>query len=393
MFTATKDKILPTTVTGSWPRPDWYDTDSGGERFAICMTESRFRERFKDATSVVISDQEQAGLDILTNGDYHLDPEMAGRSWLHYPLDRIGGLSQDDFTPPTEALYEYPKGTLLNEIMAQGWMWPKVHGKLTMAKPFDFDRIWELAQSRTEKPVKFGTVSAQTVADFVQLDSDAYRDQHAMVWDMAGLLNRELRRLADAGCTVIQIEEPAIHALAAADPDHPDLEFMIEAFNYEVDGLDDVEVWAHTCWGNPMMQRVYAARSYAPSVDIFMTKLNIDVWTIEAKDNRQEALPHLAPYRDTSDVKIALGVVSHRDLIADSAESVAEEIRSALAYVPAEKLIVTSDCGFGREGCKRPIAFYKAAGIAQGANIVRRELGAPESRVPVAEPVAERATA
>ena len=135
MFTATKDKILPTTVTGSWPRPDWYDTDSGGERFAICMTESRFRERFKDATSVVISDQEQAGLDILTNGDYHLDPEMAGRSWLHYPLDRIGGLSQDDFTPPTEALYEYPKGTLLNEIMAQGWMWPKVHGKLTMANP------------------------------------------------------------------------------------------------------------------------------------------------------------------------------------------------------------------------------------------------------------------
>jgi 5-methyltetrahydropteroyltriglutamate--homocysteine methyltransferase len=86
-------------------------------------------------------------------------------------------------------------------------------------------------------------------------------------------------------------------------------------------------------------------------------------------------------------------VVSHRDLIADSAESVAEEIRSALEYVPAEKLIVTSDCGFGREGCKRPIAFYKAAGIAQGANIVRRELGAPESRVPVAEPVAERATA
>ena len=74
MFTATKDKILPTTVTGSWPRPEWYDVDTGGERFAICLSESRFRERFKDATAVVISDQELAGLDILTNGDYHLDP-------------------------------------------------------------------------------------------------------------------------------------------------------------------------------------------------------------------------------------------------------------------------------------------------------------------------------
>lgn len=385
MLTATKDLILPTTVTGSWPRPTWYDSDTGGERFATCMTDVRFRERFEDAIAVVISDQERAGLDILCNGDYHLDPEFAGRSWLHYPLDRLGGLSADEFGPPTEDLYTYPRGTLLNEIMAQGWMWPRVTGKLTTAKPFDFDRIWEAAQARTAKPVKFGTVSAQTVADFVRLDSDAYADQRSMVWEMAGLFNRELRRLADAGCTVIQIEEPAIHALAAAQPDHPDLEFMIEAFNYEVDGLGDVEIWAHTCWGNPMMQRVYGARSYAPSVEIFMERLDIDVWTIEAKDNGQEALAGLAPYRDSAKVKIALGVVSHRDLTADLPEDVAQEIRNALEVIRPENLILTSDCGFGREGCKRPIALYKAAGIAQGANIVRRELGLPESRVPIAE--------
>lgn len=390
MFTATKDKVLPTTVTGSWPRPAWYDTNTSGERFAICMTDIDFRERFLDASAVVISDQERAGLDILTNGDYHLDPEFAGRSWLHYPLDRIGGLSADEFKPPSEELYTYPRGTLLNEIMAQGWMWPRVTGKLTTAKPFDFDRIWEAAQARTHKPVKFGSVSAQTVADFVRVDSDAYKDQRSMLWDMAALLNRELRRLADAGCTVIQIEEPAIHALAAAQPDHPDLEFYIEAFNYEVDGLDDVEIWAHTCWGNPMMQRVYGARSYEPSVAIFMERLNIDVWTIEAKDNGQEALPHLAPYRDSSKVKVALGVVSHRDLIADTADEVAGEIRRALEYVAPENLILTSDCGFGREGCKRPVALYKAAGIAQGTNIVRRELGVPESRVPIAEAPGEQ---
>jgi 5-methyltetrahydropteroyltriglutamate--homocysteine methyltransferase len=92
-------------------------------------------------------------------------------------------------------------------------------------------------------------------------------------------------------------------------------------------------------------------------------------------------------------VKVAVGVVSHRDLIADAPEEVAEEIRAALRYVPAEKLIISSDCGFGREGCKRPIAFYKAAGIAQGTNIVRRELGIPESRVPIAEAPQERVTA
>jgi 5-methyltetrahydropteroyltriglutamate--homocysteine methyltransferase len=222
------------------------------------------------------------------------------------------------------------------------------------------------------------------------VEADAYPDQRAMIWDLAEVMNRELRRLAAAGCRVIQVEEPSIHAVAAADPGHPDLDFLIEAFNREIDGLDDVEIWAHTCWGNPMMQRVYRARSYEPSVEIFMERLNIDVWTIEAKDNGQEALPHLAKYRDTSEVKIALGAVSHRDLIADAAEDVATEIRKALEYVPAERLIVTSDCGFGRDGCRRPIALYKAAAIAQGTNIIRRELGAEESPIPIATSPDER---
>ena len=211
MFTATKDKILPTTVTGSWPRPEWYDTDSGGERFAICMTESRFRERFKDATSVVISDQEQAGLDILTNGDYHLDPEMAGRSWLHYPLDRIGGLSQDDFTPPTEALYEYPKGTLLNEIMAQGWMLAEGprqahHGQAVRLRP-DLGAgpvaHREAGEVRDPSPHRRWPTSCSSTP------MPPATSTRAGLGHGPGLLNRELRRLADAGCTVIQIEEPA----------------------------------------------------------------------------------------------------------------------------------------------------------------------------------------
>jgi len=66
---------------------------------------------------------------------------------------------------------------------------------------------------------------------------------------------------------------------------------------------------------------------------------------------------------------------------------VAAEIRHALQYVPAERLIVSSDCGFGRQGCNREIAFYKASAIAQGCNIVRRELGLPATYVPAADPM------
>ena len=84
--------------------------------------------------------------------------------------------------------------------------------------------------------------------------------------------------------------------------------------------------------------------------------------------------------------KIAIGAVSRRELQADRPEDVAAEIRKALKYIPADRLVVSSDCGFGRQGCNREIAFYKASAIAQGCNIVRRELGLDTSRVPAQDP-------
>jgi 5-methyltetrahydropteroyltriglutamate--homocysteine methyltransferase len=73
-------------------------------------------------------------------------------------------------------------------------------------------------------------------------------------------------------------------------------------------------------------------------------------------------------------------------LQADRAEDVAASIRLALEHIAPEQLIVSSDCGFGRQGCNREIAFFKASAIAQGCNIVRRELGLPATNVPAADP-------
>ena len=86
MLTATKDLMLPATVTGSWPRPRWYDQGLWGRPLDTALLDVRFREQFLDAHATVITDQTRAGLDILTNGDYHLDEDFAGRSWHHYPL-------------------------------------------------------------------------------------------------------------------------------------------------------------------------------------------------------------------------------------------------------------------------------------------------------------------
>ena len=127
MFTLTKDLILPSTVTGSWPRPRWFDTSMWGKTLDTCMMDVRFREKFQDALAVVVNDQERAGLDILTNGDYHLDEDMAGRSWHHYPLQRWTGLTGDymQAAETRSAWLRYPPGTLLYEIYT-GWRWPQV---------------------------------------------------------------------------------------------------------------------------------------------------------------------------------------------------------------------------------------------------------------------------
>ena len=86
------------------------------------------------------------------------------------------------------------------------------------------------------------------------------------------------------------------------------------------------------------------------------------------------------------DSYLCVGVVSHRTLQVEQPEAVAVTIREALKHIAPEQLIISSDCGFGRQGCNREIAFFKSTAIAQGTNIVRRELGLPETPVRAADP-------
>jgi 5-methyltetrahydropteroyltriglutamate--homocysteine methyltransferase len=161
-FTVTKDMVLPSTVTGSWPRPRWFDMSMWGKSLDTCMMDVRFREKFQDALAVVISEEERAGLDILTHGDFHCDEDFAGRSWHHYPIQRWAGF-EGDYLQSEETRSQwlkYPPGTLLNEIYT-GWRWPHVVDKVEH-RSLDYAKIWRIAQSRTRKPVRFATRSSGT---------------------------------------------------------------------------------------------------------------------------------------------------------------------------------------------------------------------------------------
>ncbi len=78
-------------------------------------------------------------------------------------------------------------------------------------------------------------------------------------------------------------------------------------------------------------------------------------------------------------------MIDHHTLQVEQPEQVAAQIRAALKHIPAERLMVSTDCGMGREGMSRRHAFYKAVAITLGTNIVRKELGVPEARVPAAD--------
>jgi 5-methyltetrahydropteroyltriglutamate--homocysteine methyltransferase len=171
------------------------------------------------------------------------------------------------------------------------------------------------------------------------------------------------------------VEEPSIHWRAADGNDPGYVSFLVDCLNREIAGLDDVEVWVHTCWGNPAMQRSHENTDYAASVELFMERANFDVWTIESKDRGHSPLPLFERYRGGfPDKKVAVGMVSHRTVQVESVDEIVRDVRQAMRFIPAENLILSSDCGFGRQGLSRLVAFHKAEALAQAAAIVRAEL-------------------
>jgi len=117
----------------------------------------------------------------------------------------------------------------------------------------------------------------------------------------------------------------------------------------------------------------------------YFNKLDVDVLTFETADDGGQDLEIIGK-GVSRDKKICIGVVSHRQLSVERPEQVADMIRRALKWIEPERLILSTDCGFGRQGMSRMHAFYKMVSIVRGTNIVRKELGLPEAPIPAADP-------
>jgi 5-methyltetrahydropteroyltriglutamate--homocysteine methyltransferase len=375
MYTATAKVVLPTTIIGSLPRPGWYTENLGRRTFREAMVERAYREQYLDAVSAYLRDQETAGLDIVTDGDCRFDADVAGHNWFSYAPLRMSGFSGESFyRAGGKAGFPHKPGHILHDVLETRMM-PDLTGPVGRGS-LQYTAIWKAAQRLTPRPVKFGTIMPELIAMAVR--DFHYRDLRKAILAIGDALNEELHELADAGCKVIQMEEPQIHLLAAkglADEVlNPD--FMVEVFNRTVRGLRaKTEVWCHTCWGNPAAQRLFAKQpSYEPALEP-LSRIDADVITFETCSSAGMDLEAIG--KRIRDKKVAIGVVDHHTLQVETPEQVAGLIRKALQHIPAERLVLASDCGMGREGMSRRHAYYKMVSIVQGTNLVRKELGLP----------------
>jgi 5-methyltetrahydropteroyltriglutamate--homocysteine methyltransferase len=245
--------------------------------------------------------------------------------------------------------------------------------------------MWKVAQRLTRRPVKFGTILPELLA--ASVSDEYYKDPIERTWALSEALNRELHDLADAGCPVIQMEEPQIHMVPVRGKSFGklDADELVKIFNNTVKGLrSKTEVWCHTCWGNPAQQRIFRdIQSYQPTLAA-LSQVDADAITFETCSSGAGDLPAIG--EAIKDKKIVIGVIDHHTLQVERPDQVAELVREALKHVPPERLVISSDCGMGREGMSRRHATYKMVAMVLGTNIVRKELGLPEAECLAADP-------
>jgi 5-methyltetrahydropteroyltriglutamate--homocysteine methyltransferase len=383
MFNASAEVMLPTSIIGSLPRPTWYTASLGSTPFLEAMVNSRYREQYEDAVSCYLRAQEIAGLDIVTDGDAHYDEQVGGMSWQSYPLTHMSGFSLN----ADPAIYNvgavaYPRGHILHDFL-EARVFPRIVCPVGRGN-LQYTAMWKVAQRMTRKPVKVGTILPELLA--ASCEDDYYKDPIERTWALSDAINEELNDLADAGCPVLQMEEPQIHMVPVRGKAFGKLDTadLVKVFNNTVKGLrEKTEVWCHTCWGNPSQQRIFKEpQSYQPTLEA-LNQVEADALTFETCSSGPRDLKAIGEI--IKDKKVVIGVIDHHTLQIERPEEVAALIREALKYIPAERLIISSDCGMGREGMGRRHAAYKMVSMVLGTNIVRAELGLPQAECLAAE--------
>ncbi len=339
--------LLPTTVVGSYPQPDWlvdhemlasHTVPRVRLREMWRVAEPFLEEAQDDATIIAIRDMERAGIDIITDG------EMRRESYSNRFATALEGVDNDN---PAMVKSRAGRETRL----------PRVVGKVRRTRAVE-RRDMEFLRRNTDRKAKITLPGPFTMAQ--QAKNEFYKDDEEMAMDFAAAVNAEARDLITAGADVIQIDEPWLRN----DPEAAK-RYAVKAINRALEGLS-VPTVVHLCFGYAAMVGGQKPTGYS-----FLPQLADSVADQISIESAQPKLD-LGVLKELSGKTIMLGVINLADKNIESAEEIAARIRGGLKYVAADKLIPAPDCGM--KYLPRATAFGKLKALSEGAAIVRREL-------------------
>jgi 5-methyltetrahydropteroyltriglutamate--homocysteine methyltransferase len=341
------EKLIPTTVVGSYPQPDWL---VNRQVLSKVVPRVRMEEMWRvpdewleeaqdDATIVAIRDMERAGIDVITDG------EIRRESYSNRFATALEGIDSEN------------PGFVTARSGARTPV-PRVVGKIRRTSAIEV-RDMEFLRRNTALPAKITLPGPFTISQ--QAKDEFYNDAEALAMDMAAAVNEEAHDLVRAGADVIQLDEPWVRN----DPDAA-RRYAIKAINRALEGVA-VPTVVHLCFG-------YAAvvpgetkpANYAFLAELAETKASMI--SIESAQPKVD----LGVLVDLAPKKIMLGVLDLSDVTIETPAIVAARLRRGLEHVSPERLVAAPDCGM--KYLPRHVAFGKLRAMVEGAAVVRREL-------------------
>jgi len=348
--------MLNTSIVGSLPKPVWL-AQPNVLRAPWRLAGAELQEAQDDAVRIVILDQEEAGLDVVTDG------EVRRRHYIWGFLDGLTGIDTERLGQKRSRGGRYSETTEVARIV----------GAVERLEPV-FVEACSFARSLTSRRLKVTLPGPMTIADSV-IDEHYGADDKALAMRFAKILNAEARALADAGADIVQFDEPCFNVYLDEVA-----EWGIEALEQCMAGVKatkavhicygygtaPVLAWktTNTDWGHYGVTLPLLARSSVDQVSVECAASGVDVAVLEELDGKD----------------VMLGAIDVGTEEVETPEVVAGRIRQALQYVPAERLQPCTDCGLVPR--TREAARGKMRALARGAALVRAERAAAGIGVP-----------
>jgi 5-methyltetrahydropteroyltriglutamate--homocysteine methyltransferase len=338
--------LLPTTVVGSYPQPDWLiDRTSLKQRVPARVratdlwriAEPWLEQAQDDATLLAIREMERAGVDIISDG------EMRRESYSNRFANALGGVDRERL------------GAGLNRRGGPDIV-PLVSGPIRRVEPVEV-RDLTFLRANTERMVKITLPGPFTMTR--QAENAYYADEEALAMAYAAAVNDEIKDLFAAGADVVQLDEPYMDSF----PEQA-RRYAVKAINRALEGVSGTTV-VHICFGYGH----YVKKKSAPYA--FLRELEdctADQISIEAAQPKLD----LSILKELPSKTIMVGVLNLGDETIETPELIAQRLRAALAVIPAERLVATPDCGM--KYLPRAVAWAKLKAMVDGAQIVRKEL-------------------